>query len=127
MCFPEILPNVKIILDDERGQEFDYTINYNAAEVIFTSRNLITKDVRIVIEFQYSDQNYARSLVQASTSYSSEKFNFWLNAYSEQDAKNQTIQQDLTTSQKQLLSEIGDSLELASSRCAGQDATESRG
>lgn len=97
----------------ERGQEFDYTINYNAAEVIFTSRNLITKDVRIVIEFQYSDQNYARSLMQASTSYSSEKFNFWLNAYSEQDAKNQTIQQDLTSGQKQLLSEIGDSLELA--------------
>lgn len=97
----------------ERGQEFDYTINYNASEVIFTSRNLITKDVRIVIEFQYSDQNYARSLMQASASYSSEKLGFWMNAYSEQDAKNQTIQQDLTSSQKQLLSEIGDSLELA--------------
>ncbi len=97
----------------ERGQEFDYTINYNASEVIFTSRNLITKDVRIVIEFQYSDQNYARSLMQASASYSSEKLGFWMNAYSEQDAKNQTIQQDLTSSQNQLLSEIGDSLELA--------------
>jgi len=97
----------------ERGQEYDYVINYNTAEVIFTTRNLITKDVRIVIEFQYSDQNYARSLVQGNAFYTSEKMKFWINAYSEQDAKNQTIQQDLTFNQKKLLSEIGDSLELA--------------
>lgn len=97
----------------ERGQEFDYTINYNTSEVIFTTRNLITKDVRIVVEFQYSDQNYARSLVQGSAQYSSQKLGFWINGYSEQDAKNQTIQQSLSLSQRQLLAEIGDSLELA--------------
>lgn len=97
----------------ERGQEFDYVVNYNTSEITFTSRNLITKDSRIVIEFQYSDQNYARSLFQASTSYSSEKLDFWMNAYSEQDAKNQSIQQSLSLSQKQLLASIGDSLELA--------------
>jgi hypothetical protein len=96
-----------------RGQEFDYVINYNTSEVTFTSKNLITKDSRIVIEFQYSDQNYARSLTQTSIHYQSDKFNFWLNAYSEQDAKNQTLQQDLSQSQKQLLSQIGDSLALA--------------
>ncbi|HLU86855.1 MAG TPA: hypothetical protein VKZ44_03805, partial [Taishania sp.] len=97
----------------ERGQEHDYVINYNSAEVIFTSRNQITKDSRIVIEFQYSDQNYARSLLQTSNVYSSKKLDFWFNAYSEQDAKNQTIQQDLTADQKRLLSEIGDTLTLA--------------
>lgn len=97
----------------DRGQEFDYTIDYNTSEVIFTAKNLITKDVRIVIEFQYSDQNYARSLTQSSVTYQSEKLDFWFNAYSEQDAKNQTIQQDLSISEKKLLSNIGDSLELA--------------
>jgi len=97
----------------ERGQEFDYIINYNNAEVIFTSRNQITKDVRIVVEFQYSDQNYARSVFQASTTYSSKKFDFWLNGYSEQDAKNQSLQQQLSLEQKQLLSNVGDSLYLA--------------
>lgn len=97
----------------ERGQEFDYVINYNSSEVIFTSRNQITKDSRIVVEFQYSDQNYARSLIQTANRYQSKKFDFWLNAYSEQDAKNQTIQQDLTAEQKKLLSEIGDTLNLA--------------
>lgn len=97
----------------ERGQEFDYVINYNTSEVTFTTRNPITKDVRIVIEFQYTDQNYARSLFQASTVYESEKFDFWLNMYSEQDAKNQTLQQDLSLQERQLLSEIGDSVQLA--------------
>lgn len=96
-----------------RGQEYDYTINYNTAELIFTAKNLITKDVRIVVEFQYSDQNYARSLFQGGTHYTSEKLEFWLNAYSEQDARNQTIQQDLTNDQKKMLSLIGDSLNLA--------------
>lgn len=93
-----------------RGQEFDYTINYNTAEVIFTSRNLITKDSRIVVEFQYSDQNYARSLLQASIEYQGPKAKFWLNGFGEQDAKNQPIQQSLTLSQKQLLASVGDSL-----------------
>ncbi len=97
----------------ERGQEFDYTINYNSAEIIFTPRNMITKDARIVVEFQYSDQNFARSLLQNSTTFSSKKFDFWLNAYSEQDAKNQTLQQSLSPQQKLLLSQIGDTLELA--------------
>ena len=97
----------------ERGQEFDYVINYNTSEVTFTPRNQITRDVRIVIEFQYTDQNYARSLFQGSVHYEGDKFEYWLNMYSEQDAKNQTLQQDLTLSQRQLLSEIGDSLHLA--------------
>ncbi len=97
----------------ERGQEFDYTINYNTSEVVFTSRNQITKDSRIVVEFQYSDQNYARSMLQNSTTYSSKNFDFWINAYSEQDAKNQSLQQELSQSQKNLLSTIGDSLILA--------------
>ncbi len=97
----------------ERGQEFDYVIDYNTSEVTFTSRNQITKDSRIVVEFQYSDQNYVRSLFQSSNVYKNEKVKFWFNLYSEQDARNQSIQQELTNDQKLLLSEIGDTLELA--------------
>ncbi len=97
----------------ERGQEYDYTINYNTSELTFTARNQITKDTRIVAEFQYSDQNYARSLVQTSHTYHSEKLKYWINAYSEQDAKNQPLQQNLSIADKRKLSEIGDTLALA--------------
>jgi len=97
----------------QRGQENDYVVNYNTSEITFTSKNIITKDVRIVVEFQYTDQSYARSLLTTSNAYSSDKLSVWFNAFSEQDAKNQTLQQSLSTEQKLKMASIGDSLQFA--------------
>ncbi len=97
----------------KRGQSFDYVMDYNAAELVFTARKLITKDSRIVVEFQYADQNYARTLFQTSSAFTSDRLKYWINLYSEQDSKNQPLQQQLNNSQKFLLSNIGDSLNLA--------------
>ncbi|HVA98231.1 MAG TPA: hypothetical protein VNG53_04995 [Bacteroidia bacterium] len=106
----------KVYLDGQllvRGQDNDYVINYNTAEIYFTPKNVITQDSRIIVEFQYSDQNYVRSLVNFSDEYDTKKLQLRFNAYSEQDSKNQPLQQQLTGQQKQLMASVGDSIQNA--------------
>lgn len=97
----------------ERGQDRDYIIDYNTAELIFTTRRLINKDMRIIVEFQYADRNYARTLVTGFTSWKQDRLFAGINIYSEQDSKNQPLQQDLSPEDKLILKSAGDSLNQA--------------
>ncbi len=96
-----------------RGQEHDYIIDYNTAEITFTSKRLITKDSRIIVEFQYSERNYSRSLFHFGTDFEKDRVKVRFNLYSEQDGKNSLLNGDLSGDQLDLLQNIGDSLDLA--------------
>lgn len=91
-----------------RGMDHDYVIDYNAGTITFTAKRPITKDSRITVEFQYSDKNYARSLVQAGQELAWGGTTLRLNLYSEQDHKGQSLQQALTDPEKQALAAAGD-------------------
>ena len=59
----------KVYLDGNimtRGETNDYTIDYGDGEVTFSSRRLITNASRIVIDFQYSDEQYTRNILGAT-------------------------------------------------------------
>ena len=106
----------QIYIDGEllkRGLENDYFIDYNSGELFFTPNRQITKDKRIVAEFQYSDKLYARSMVFLSDEWKSKNAKAYIHYFSEQDSKNKPLQQDLNNAQKQLLASVGDSLHLA--------------
>jgi len=96
-----------------RGQDHDYVINYNTGEITFTPNVLITKEKRIIVEFEYAERDYARSMFFVSTGITNQKLNVRINAFSEQDLKNQPLQQDLTDDQKEFLSNTGDSINQA--------------
>ncbi|MCG8331456.1 MAG: hypothetical protein MI974_27450 [Chitinophagales bacterium] len=101
----------KVFLDGElmsRGLEADYVVDYNRGEITFTNKRLITKDSRIVAEFEYADQAYVRSLIAANTTYERKRLRLDVSLISQQDSKNATGDLQLSDDEKRILSMAGD-------------------
>ena len=97
----------------QRGEDQHYTIDYNLAELTFTHRMPINRNSRIIVEFEYSERSYARFIIHANVHQVKGRWQWYFSAFSEQDARNQPFDQELTENQKRLLSQIGDNLDLA--------------
>ena len=115
-------PNIVIIGGSEKvyvngiqlkkGKNKDFTIDYNLGEITFNTTYPITNDMRIWIDFQYSDRNYTRFITYESAAYKTEKLNISGFFYNENDAKNQPLQQVLSDNQKQILADAGNNTDL---------------
>lgn len=92
----------------ERGENKDYIINYNAGEIIFNSTFPITSEMRITVDYQFSDRNFSRFIAYGGGNHESEKVKIGVSVYSESDARNQPLQQNLSEEQVQILSNAGD-------------------
>lgn len=105
----------------KRGENNDYIIDYNAGEVIFTSLFQITSEMRIIIEYQFSDRNYSRFLAYSGIQHEQEKFKIGGFVYSENDIKNQPLQQNLSEEQVTVLQNAGDDSSLMNAPSAYLD------
>jgi hypothetical protein len=106
----------KVYIDGKlltRGFDNDYIIDYNAGTITFTVRQPMTTERRIIIEFEYNDQSYLRSLYTVNGEYKRNNLRIYSNIYAEQDGKSRVGEGPLDQEQQSILAQAGDDIRLA--------------
>lgn len=102
----------RVFVDGEtmtRGETNDYTIDYASGDLTFTSRRLITGASRIVVDFEYSDRQFTRTVVGGKVRTASFSDRFKLNAtfVKEADDPDSPIDISLSDADKAILRDAG--------------------
>lgn len=93
-----------------RGFDYDYVIDYNRAEIIFSPQRVIARDSRVIIEFEYTDIRYLRSLYATESVMTGKKWKAGFHFYSEQDSKTTTSDVPLDSMDISIMALSGDNL-----------------
>ncbi len=101
----------RVFIDGEqlqRGFNNDYVIDYNLGEVIFNNNVVITRFTRIRIDFEFIEQNYARSNLAMSQRMTQKDHDVYVSYYRERDNRNSPLNGPLSQSEIEALRELGD-------------------
>ena len=96
-----------------RGEDADYVMDYNLAEIRFTPKRLVTDQMRVFVEFEYADQYYLRTINTYNAQASKGKWFTYLNFYQEKDSKRPAVSSDQDSTDRVILFASGDQSELA--------------
>jgi hypothetical protein len=91
-----------------RGFDQDYTIDYNLGEITFTPRVVLTQFSRVVVDYEYAERSYNRSILTASHQQTHKRVSFSINYYQEGDNARRPLGFELSPEDYQHLSEAGD-------------------
>ncbi len=91
-----------------RGEEADYTMDYNQALIRFTPNRIITKDSRIIIEYEYRFDIYNRGFVKADVQATYKKLDLGFELYREADGTRPNGQFNYNEIQLEALRQAGD-------------------
>jgi len=92
----------------ERGADRDYLLDPLTGELRFTNLRPIRRENRIVVEFQYTDQNYVRSAFYGRGFRETPEGRWEASLFSEQDDPDRPLSLDLTDADRLTLSLAGD-------------------
>lgn len=110
--FSVVLANTESVYVDgkllTRGYNHDYVIDYNLGEITFNPTIQITQFTRIRVTYEYSDQNYSRSIINARQEIIIGNSTFHFGFYREKDNKAKPLAFLLSDSDKLQMSLAGE-------------------
>ena len=96
----------------KRGENQDYTINYNTGEITFTSFRPIYRQNFINVSYNYTNRNYTRFLITGSIRHEREKLKAGFSWFMENDNKNAPLSLNLSDDDQQILANAGNNTDL---------------
>jgi len=103
----------KVWLDGKllsRGSDYDYSIDYEQGFLVFTPRQIITNQSQILVDFEYSNENYATDFFasRAKVKFNEGKFVLGAAVVNEKEDRNSPNSFSLSAEDKLILKQAGD-------------------